>query len=75
MVVGGDLNLTLPLREVWGAFPLSRPTWRFLCILFLEKYHLADMEPIKLVPTWRNFHTNEEAVAKRLDRFMVSEAL
>ena len=42
---------------------------------FMEKHHLFYLEPIKLVPKWRFFHNNEEAIAKRLDRFLVSESL
>jgi hypothetical protein len=35
----------------------------------------VDVEPVKLSPTWRNFRTGDEEVAKILDRFLVSEAL
>jgi len=35
----------------------------------------VDIEPVKLSPTWRNFRTGDEEVAKILDRFLVSEAL
>jgi hypothetical protein len=40
----------------------------------MEKHHLVDIEPVKLVPTWCNFRTNKEAVAKRLNHFMAIEA-
>jgi hypothetical protein len=40
---------------------------------FMEKHHLVDIEPIKLVPTWHNFRTDKEEVAKSLDRFMANE--
>jgi hypothetical protein len=33
------------------------------------------MELVKMVPTWRNFHSNEETISKRLDRFFISENL
>jgi hypothetical protein len=74
LVVGGDLNLTLSLREVWGAHPrVDRKSVFFQS--FFEKANLVDIEPVKLSPTWRNFRTGDEEVAKRLDRFLVSEAL
>jgi hypothetical protein len=42
---------------------------------FLEKARLVDIEPVKLSPTWRNFRTGNEEVEKRLDRFLIFEAL
>jgi hypothetical protein len=33
------------------------------------------MEPEKLLPTWRNFRTENEEVAKRLYRFLFSKEL
>jgi hypothetical protein len=35
----------------------------------LHNYKSCITNPIKLVLMWRNFRTNEEAMAKRLDRF------
>jgi len=35
----------------------------------------VDVQPAKLVPTWRNNHKQEAAGAKRLDRFLVSDSL
>jgi hypothetical protein len=34
-----------------------------------------DITPKKLNPTWMNMHTGEARVAKRIDRFLVAEAL
>jgi hypothetical protein len=72
-VVGGDFNLTLSLWEVWGSHP--RADMKRLFQDFFEKAKLVDIEPVKLSPTWRNFRTEEEEVAKRLECFLVSEAL
>jgi exonuclease III len=74
LVVGGDLNITLSLREVWGAHPRADRK-RLFFQAFFEKANLVDIEPVKLSPTWQNFRTGEEEVAKRLDLFLVSEAL
>jgi hypothetical protein len=40
----------------------------------MEKHHLVDIGPVKLVPTWHNFRIDKEAVTKRLDCSMVIEA-
>jgi hypothetical protein len=34
---------------------------------------LIDVEPSKLIPTWRNFRVGDAAIEKRLDHFIVSE--
>jgi hypothetical protein len=36
---------------------------------------LIDVEPINLLPTWRNGRGDQDYVAKRLDRFLISEKL
>jgi hypothetical protein len=36
--------------------------------------NLIDVKPHSLVPTWRNGRTGQEAIARRLDRFLVAEA-
>jgi hypothetical protein len=68
------LNFTLSLREVWGMHPREDKQSGFFLSL-LEKARLVDIEPVKLSPTWRNFRTGNEEVAKILDRFLISEAL
>jgi hypothetical protein len=41
----------------------------------LANTRLVDVEHVNLSPTWRNFRIRNEEVDKRMDRFMVSEAL
>jgi hypothetical protein len=36
---------------------------------------LVDVEPIKLLPTWRNGRGDQDYIAKRLDRFLINEEL
>jgi hypothetical protein len=36
---------------------------------------LIDIKPDKVVPTWRNGRSGQEAIAHRLDRFLVAEDL
>jgi hypothetical protein len=40
--------------------------------LFLSK-NLVDIKPSLLVPTWRNGHGGQEAIARCLDRVLVSD--
>jgi hypothetical protein len=35
----------------------------------------VDVEPVKLLPTWRNGRSGQDYIAKRLDRFLLSENL
>jgi hypothetical protein len=37
----------------------------------IEEARLMDVEPIKLVPTWRNNRYKEARVSKCLDRFLI----
>jgi hypothetical protein len=46
----------------------------FYKVLFQNK-NLIDIEPAKVVPTWRNGRSGTNAIWKRLDRFLVSEGL
>jgi hypothetical protein len=41
----------------------------------LEDVGLYDVEPTKLRPTWRNKWVREDRIAKRLDRFLLFEAM
>jgi hypothetical protein len=74
ILIGGDLNLTLSLGEVWGIHPRQEPLEEFF-IHFFERHKLVDVEGAKLVPTWRNFRRNDEAISKRIDQFLISESL
>jgi len=74
VVIGGDLNFSLGLSEVWGPHAHSDVMASFLTRKLIEK-KLIDVEPIKLKPTWRNNRGGEARVAKRIDRFLVSENL
>eukprot|EP00253_Pinus_taeda_P011302 PITA_11302 len=74
MVVGGDLNFSLGRAEAWG--PSAREdTLTGFFIQFLKDHNLIDPSPISLTPTWRNRRTEEDRIAKRLDRFLISEGL
>ena len=53
VILGGDLNLTLEVGEVWGENARKDALAPFFLNLF-EKEKLVDMAPLKLEPTWRN---------------------
>lgn len=51
VILGGDLNLTLGVAEIWGPKVILDP------LSYFFKHHLAqldcfDIGPIKLIPTW-----------------------
>eukprot|EP00253_Pinus_taeda_P033955 PITA_33955 len=74
MVVGGDLNFSLGRIEAWGPSAREDPLTEFF-IHFLQDHNLIDPSPISLSPTWRNRRSGEDRIAKRLDRFLISEGL
>jgi hypothetical protein len=74
MVVGGDLNFTLSLYEIWGENPRQDNQMGFF-VSFMHSHKLVYIEPIKLVPTWHNFIIYEDVVSKILDHFFILEAL
>jgi hypothetical protein len=74
IILGGDLNLSLGVSEVWG----PRAKYDPLSDLFkhiIEEKGLSDLDPIKLMPTWRNKRTGEDRVMKRIDRFLLSDKI
>jgi hypothetical protein len=36
---------------------------------------MVDVEPVKLLPTWRNGRSGRDYIEKRLDRFLIDEKL
>ena len=72
--MGGDLNLTLSLREVWGTHPRQDPLSDFFNFCF-KSHNLVEVELTKLVPTLRNFIKQDEAISKSLDCSFVSKNL
>eukprot|EP00253_Pinus_taeda_P010674 PITA_10674 len=74
MIVGGDLNFSLGRVEAWGPSAREDPLSDFFHKALLDK-NLIDPSPIKLKPTWRNRRSGEDQIAKRLDRFLLSEGL
>jgi hypothetical protein len=74
MILGGDLNLTTSRKEVWGAHVRTHPSQLYFNQLF-QVEELVDVEPLKVLPIWRNGRIGHNYIAKRLDRFFISEDL
>jgi hypothetical protein len=70
--LGGDLNITLSSDEHWGSASLTGSGSNLYRDLF-NSFNLVDVLPFKLIPTWRNGRRGSAAIAKRLDRFLISE--
>jgi exonuclease III len=73
LILGGDLNITLSADEHWGGNPTPGPSNAFFRDLF-SAFNLIDILPSRLLPTWRNGRSGNNAIARRLDRFLVSES-
>lgn len=72
LIIGGDLNFTLGVSEIWCPKAIPDPLSHFFKS-HLSQLDLFDLEPVKLNPTWRNRRSGEDQIAKRLDRFIVEE--
>jgi hypothetical protein len=68
IILGGGLNFTLALAEVWGKNPRQDPLESFFSH-WLDSHNLIDMVPMKLSHTWKNGRKGDSAVEKCLDHF------
>jgi exonuclease III len=74
VLLGGDLNFSLGFSEVWGTHARADPLTGYFTQKLVD-CNLLDIEPVKLKPTWRNNRVGEDSVAKRLDRFLLTDTL
>jgi hypothetical protein len=74
LIIVGDLNFTTSSRRNLGSLCQPRSLGRFFISLF-QMHRLVDFPPDVLIPTWRNGRVGSEYIAKRLDRFYLSESL
>jgi hypothetical protein len=74
MIMGEDLNFSMGIDESWGPkarlYPLSE-----IFSHILESKKMVNVEPLKIMVTWRNKRVGEERIAKILDHFSVAEQL
>jgi len=73
IIIGGNLNLTLSLAEVWGSVKLD-PLASYFSFLFQDA-NLIDVCLEDISPKWRNMRVGIGGVAKRLNKFLMSESL
>ena len=59
-------------HEIWGPKARLDPLASYFSNLHLK---LIDLDPQNLKPTWTNRWVGEERIAKRLNRFMITEDL
>lgn len=71
-IVAGDLNFTISARDIWGHGRSVDPLADYF-IRYFENENLTDVKPAILSPTWSNKRTGPKGLAKRLDRFFVSD--
>lgn len=74
LVIGGDLNFSIGIVEAWGPTVREDRLSEFFLNAF-SSHNMIEANMIKLNPTWRNRRTGEDKIAKRLDRFFLSEDL
>jgi hypothetical protein len=74
LIIAGDLNIIISLDEAWGVSFAPGLIEDYYKDLFLSK-KLIDVKPSKMVPTWWNGRSSQEAIVRRLDRCLVSEGL
>jgi len=74
LIIDGDLNIELSLDEVLGGYNSSGSLADYYKSLLISK-SLVNLCPDKVVPTWQNGHQGTQAIAKRLDRCIISEGL
>ena len=74
LLLDGDLNFTLSSIEVWGQKSRLDPLASYFSQL-ISGNKLVDLSMDPSVPTWRNGHSGDAGICKRLDRFLLSESL
>ena len=68
--MGVDLNPTPNAKEVWGETTRVDRLANYFSILF-EELNLVVVEPMKIMPTWRNSRSSRAGILKCLDRFLM----
>lgn len=74
LILARDLNATLMAYESWGLHCRIDPLADRIYNLFVS-YHLVEIFPCPLTPTWNNRGVGKDHVGKWLDRFLVHEDL
>jgi len=64
-ILGGDLNFTLALSELWGTHRVDPLLYDFSRVF--QDVGMIDMCPEPVGPTWRNARSSCDGIAKILD--------
>jgi hypothetical protein len=73
LIMAGDFNLILNSKEIWGG-ACDGLVDEYYRDLFTSK-KLIDIKPSKLMPTWRNGRSGHNAIARCLEKVLVSKYL
>jgi hypothetical protein len=73
-LVKGDINFTLGTNKIWGSTAQMDNLVEFI-IPTLEYVGLLNLQPPKLMPTWRNMGIFGHNISKRLDNFIIYQSL
>ena len=63
IIVGGDLNFSIGLSEIWGDRARSDCLFDFFSKI-LDYHGLVDIEPSVVLPTWNNRRVGCENICK-----------
>jgi hypothetical protein len=74
LILGGDLNFTTLIREVWGELAKADPLQIYFSQMIQDE-GLVDVELAKLLPSSRNGRCGKDYIDKRLDMFLLDERL
>eukprot|EP00253_Pinus_taeda_P032275 PITA_32275 len=74
IIIGGDLNFSLGHVESWGNGAQTDPLMEYFEHL-MDNNNLMNIDSAKIQPTWQNRRIGEDALAKRLDRFIIKAPL
>eukprot|EP00253_Pinus_taeda_P010718 PITA_10718 len=74
IIIGGDLNFSLGFSESWGSSAQVDAITGHMTNL-MEQTNFIDVPMHKPLPTWRNRRVGDDALARRLDRFLMKGPL
>lgn len=74
IIIWGDLNFSLGHVESWRNRAQTSPLMTYFEHL-MDSNNLMNIDSAKILPTWRNRRTGEDALARRLDHFKIKAPL
>lgn len=74
LLIGGDFNNTLYSDDIWGNGRRTDPIGQMIRNAMIQN-NFVDIQPDGKGPTWDNGRSNDDYLAKRLDRYILHEKL